>query len=74
VRTVLGPLPFLKIVPTSGVTEENAPRFLAAGAWAVGFVNVLFEPDDLAAGRFDAIRERAERFLRTIRDAAAPRE
>jgi Entner-Doudoroff aldolase len=59
VRAVLAPLPFLKIVPTNGVTEANAAAFFAAGAFAVGFVNNLFVPEDVAAGRFDRIRERA---------------
>src|SRR5690606_6223367 len=36
IRDVLGPLPFLKIVPTGGVTAENAASFIRAGAIAVG--------------------------------------
>lgn len=60
-RQVLGPLPFLRIVPTAGVTPDNAAEHLAAGAFAVGLVSSLFDPADLAAGRYDAIRVRAER-------------
>lgn len=60
-RQVLGPLPFLRIVPTAGVTPDNAAEHLAAGAFAVGLVSSLFDPADLAAGRYDAIRARAER-------------
>ncbi|MBI4881258.1 MAG: 2-dehydro-3-deoxyphosphogluconate aldolase [Planctomycetes bacterium] len=63
VRACLGPMPFLRIMPTSGVTEENAAAFLAAGAFAVGFVNSLFDPGDMAAERFSAIRERARRMV-----------
>lgn len=66
VRQTLAPMPFLRIVPTSGVSAENARDYLDAGAFAVGFVNTLFEPADLAAGRFDAIRERAARITRSI--------
>jgi Entner-Doudoroff aldolase len=64
-----GPLPFLRIFPTSGVTEDNADAFLAAGAFGVGFVNCLFSPDDLAAGRFDAVRARAGRMVAKVRAA-----
>ena len=32
VRATLGPLPFLRIVPTSGVDETNASEYLDAGA------------------------------------------
>jgi len=63
VRSVLGPMPFLRIVPTNGVDEDNAGEWIAAGAFAVGFVASLFEPADIAAGRWDAIEERARRCL-----------
>jgi 2-dehydro-3-deoxyphosphogluconate aldolase / (4S)-4-hydroxy-2-oxoglutarate aldolase len=66
VKACLGPLPFLKIVPTSGVTEENARLWLAAGCFAVGFVNTLFDPEDLRAGRFDRIEQNARRSLGSI--------
>jgi Entner-Doudoroff aldolase len=68
VRAVLGPLPFLKIWPTSGVTLANAADFLRAGAFGVGFVNCLFEPEDLRAGRFDLVRERARRMIEAVRE------
>jgi 2-dehydro-3-deoxyphosphogluconate aldolase/(4S)-4-hydroxy-2-oxoglutarate aldolase len=67
VRACLGPLPFLRIVPTSGVDEANAAAFLAAGAHAVGFVNPLFDPAEIAAGRFDLTEQRARRLLRSVR-------
>lgn len=59
VKACLGPMPFLRIVPTHGVGPEDALEWLAAGAHAVGFVAPLFRPEDLAEGRFDRIRERA---------------
>ena len=58
-----GPMPFLKLFPTSGVTLENARTYLQAGAFGVGFVNCLFQPDDLAAGRFDLICDRARELV-----------
>jgi len=70
VAQTLGPLPFLRIVPTSGITLENAAAFLKAGAFGVGFVNSLFEPADLSAGRFDAIEERARAMLAGVAAAA----
>jgi Entner-Doudoroff aldolase len=66
VKQTLGPLPFLKIVPTSGVTLENAADYLASGAWAVGFVNSLFDPGDIAEGRFDVIQQRAARMIEAV--------
>jgi Entner-Doudoroff aldolase len=69
VRACLGPLPFLRIVPTSGVDGSNVGRFLQAGAWAVGFVSPLFVADDLREGRFDRIALRAEQLLAAVGNA-----
>jgi Entner-Doudoroff aldolase len=66
IRQCLGPLPFLKIVPTSGITLENAAQYLSAGAFAVGFTAHLFIPDDVQQGRFDVIEARARRMLASI--------
>jgi Entner-Doudoroff aldolase len=66
VKAILGPLPFLRIVPTNGVHLNNTVAFLKAGAFAVGYVNPLFEPNDVAQGRFDRIEERARRLVETL--------
>ena len=68
VRSVLGPMPFLKIVPTNGVDQHNAGDWIAAGAIAVGYVATLFLPADIAAGRWDAIEERARQCLRAVQE------
>ncbi len=65
-RACLGPLPFLRLVPTSGVDRENAAAWLAAGAWAVGFVAPLFDPRVLEEGRFDWIERRARELLAAV--------
>ncbi|MBT8059951.1 MAG: bifunctional 4-hydroxy-2-oxoglutarate aldolase/2-dehydro-3-deoxy-phosphogluconate aldolase [Gammaproteobacteria bacterium] len=67
VRSVLGPMPWLKIVPTNGVDARNAGEWIEAGAWAVGFVAPLFVPDDLKARRWDAIEQRARDCLAALR-------
>lgn len=66
IKSVRGPMPFLKIVPTNGVHENNAAAVLKAGAFAVGFVNNLFDPNDLAQRRFDRIEERGRRMLEAV--------
>ncbi len=66
VRAVLGPMPFLKIVPTNGIDHHNAGDWIAAGAYAAGFVAPLFIPTDIAAGRWDAIEERARQCIAAI--------
>ena len=66
VRSVLGPMPFLKIVPTNGVDQHNAGDWIAAGAFAAGFVAPLFAPANIAAGNWDAIEERARQCLAAV--------
>jgi len=67
VRACLGPLPFLRIVPTHGVDAANARAWLDAGAHAVGFTQSLFDAADIQAGRFDRIEERARALLAAVR-------
>lgn len=71
IKSILAPLPFLKIVPTNGVHENNAEAYLKAGAYAVGFTTALFDPNDLAARRFEKIEARARKLLDAI-SAPAP--
>jgi Entner-Doudoroff aldolase len=66
VRSCLGPLPFLRIVPTNGVDADNAAAFFAAGAYAVGFVAPLFDEKALAEGRFDDVEQRGRRLLQAV--------
>ena len=70
-RSVLAPLPLLRVVPTNGVDEGNAGEWLAAGAWAVGLAAVLFAPEDLANRRYERIEERAGRLLAAVRSSGA---
>ena len=65
-RSVLAPLPFLRVVPTNGVDEHNAADWLRAGAWALGFVASLFDPADMAEQRYDRIRDRARRIKAAV--------
>ena len=69
VQSVLGPMPFLRIVPTNGVDERNAADWLQAGAFAVGFVNPLFVPADIAEGKWDVLEARAARCIEAVRGA-----
>ena len=63
VKAILGPLPFLKIVPTNGADQFNAGEWIKAGAYAVGFVAPLFEPAFIAESDWGAIERRAAECL-----------
>jgi 2-dehydro-3-deoxyphosphogluconate aldolase/(4S)-4-hydroxy-2-oxoglutarate aldolase len=66
VRAVLGPLPFLRLVPTNGVTAQNAAAFLQAGAFAVGCVRSLFPADALATHDMHSISTRARELQQSL--------
>lgn len=65
-KSVLGPMPYIKIVPTNGVDEHNAADWLRAGCFAVGFVNPLFVPEDIAESRWDELEARAARCITAV--------
>lgn len=67
VRSVLGPLPLLRIVPTNGVDAGNAKQWLDAGAFALGFVASLFAADDMKARAFDRIEARAREIFDAVK-------
>lgn len=72
VRATLGPLPFLRLVPTSGVTPENVGQFIAAGVFAVGFVAPVFPPKVLAARDYVEIERRAREALAAAKAMSRP--
>jgi len=67
VRVVLGPMPFLRIVPTQGVDAGNAAAWLDAGCLAVGSGAYLFPPEALVARAWDEVESRARSLLAAVR-------
>lgn len=63
IRFLLGPMPYLKIFPTAGVTLGNMLEVLRAGAAGAGFVGSLFTPEEMASKNFEAIEKRAGRIV-----------
>lgn len=65
-KDVHGPLPDVKLMPTGGVTVENAGEWIAAGAVAVGIGTALLDSKAIAEGRYDVIVERSRTMLANI--------
>src|SRR5207247_11192634 len=63
-RDLRGPLADIPLLPTGGVTLDNAATYIAAGAWGLGLGSALVAPDLVAAGRFDELTRRAAAFAR----------
>lgn len=66
IKDVLAPLPFLKLVPTGGVSPENAREYLSAGAVAVGIGGNLVSNKLVAAEAFDQIAATAKACMDAI--------
>jgi 2-dehydro-3-deoxyphosphogluconate aldolase/(4S)-4-hydroxy-2-oxoglutarate aldolase len=66
VRHLKGPLEQIPLIPTGGITLDNAREFIESGAIAVGISGQLFPPEAMAADRWMEITERAERLLKTL--------
>jgi 2-dehydro-3-deoxyphosphogluconate aldolase/(4S)-4-hydroxy-2-oxoglutarate aldolase len=65
-RDVRGPLPQIRLMPTGGVTIENARDFLAAGACCVGIGTALVDRKDVEAGDWAALEARARRLMASL--------
>ena len=59
IKSLQGPLPQIPLIPTGGITLENAHRYIEAGAIAVGLSGQLFPKIALEAGDWDAIAQQA---------------
>jgi len=66
VRDLRGPLPQIRLMPTGGVTVENARAFLAAGAACVGIGTALVDAKAVEAGDWDGLAARARRLVDAI--------
>lgn len=65
-RDVRGPLPDVRLMPTGGVTLENAREFIAAGAVAVGIGTALVEKSAVERGDWARIEENARRLMSSL--------
>lgn len=70
-RDVLAPLTQIPMVPTGGVTLENAAEFIRAGAKGLGLGSDLVSPKAVAARDFGSIAERARRFVEELKKGRA---
>lgn len=67
VKAVHGPLPQAPLMPTGGVSVENAEQWIRAGCVALGVGGELTK--GAATGNFDAVTTTARQLLAAIRNA-----
>ncbi len=70
-KDVRAPLPHVKLMPTGGVTLDNAGDWIRAGAVAVGLGSALLDPKAIDSSRFDIIAVNARRVVANVAAARA---
>jgi 2-dehydro-3-deoxyphosphogluconate aldolase/(4S)-4-hydroxy-2-oxoglutarate aldolase len=68
-KDVLAPLPDVRLMPTGGVTRDNAGDWIEAGAVAIGVGTALVDRKAVADRRFDAITANARHFIEAVQRA-----
>jgi len=68
-KDVSGPLPQVRLIPTGGVTIENAGEFIQAGARAIAVGGNLVDENTVAAKEWSLLTSRAEAFVAAVRNA-----
>ena len=69
IKDVRAPLPQVRLMPTGGVTLDNAGDWIEAGAVAVGVGTALLDAKAIAAGDYATLRANAERIVANVRAA-----
>lgn len=67
IRALKTPLPFIELLPTSGVNLENCEAYLEAGVMAVGITEAIVDKEAIRAGEWQKIREKARQFAAKLR-------
>ncbi|MEA2531092.1 MAG: 2-dehydro-3-deoxyphosphogluconate aldolase / (4S)-4-hydroxy-2-oxoglutarate aldolase [Thermomicrobiales bacterium] len=70
-KDVRGPLPQVKLIPTGGVSLENAGDFIRAGAVAIAVGGNLVDAKTVAEANWTQLEERARRLVDAVRAARA---
>jgi len=66
IKDVRAPLPQVKLMPTGGVTPDNAGDWIRAGAVAVAAGSSLLDAKAIESGRFEIITANARRFVDNV--------
>jgi 2-dehydro-3-deoxyphosphogluconate aldolase / (4S)-4-hydroxy-2-oxoglutarate aldolase len=68
-KDLRGPLPQVKLMPTGGVSIDNAGDWIRAGAVAVGVGTALLDATAIAGGHYARLKSNAEQIVENVRAA-----
>jgi len=66
-KDILGPLPRVRLMPTGGVSLENARDFIANGACCVAIGTALLDKKAIDAGNWDLLTEKAKALVDSMK-------
>jgi 2-dehydro-3-deoxyphosphogluconate aldolase/(4S)-4-hydroxy-2-oxoglutarate aldolase len=69
IKDLRAPMPQLKLMPTGGVSLDNAGDWIRAGAVAVGVGSSLLDTKAIDEGRLDVIANNARRIVASVASA-----
>ena len=71
IRSLLAPMPWVRLMPTGGVSveKENVIAWIQAGAAALGIGSKLISTKAMAAGDYDSITTNVKQILAWIQEA-----
>ena len=69
IKTILAPMPMLRVIPTGGVTVDTAASFIKAGCAALAAGSSLVSKDILQARDWKKLSDTAAAFVAAIRAA-----
>jgi Entner-Doudoroff aldolase len=69
IKDVRAPLPQVKLMPTGGVTLDNAGDWIRAGAIAVGVGSALLDAQAIETGRLEILVNNARRIVASVASA-----
>ena len=70
-KTLHGPLPQVRLLPTGGVNLNTIADFLEAGACAVGLGGALVEPKAVQTGDMSRIKSLAQQYVSIVKQTRA---
>ena len=72
-KSIKAPMPNLKIMPTGGVTLDNAGDWIKSGACAVGIGSALLDERAIEDNNYNKLTENARRIINSINSVNKPK-
>lgn len=64
ISDVHGPIPYVEMMPSGGVSLENLDQWLAKGAWAIGVGSALTK--EVSTAGYESVADEAKRFVAKV--------